>query len=47
MGAPLLETPFVHVARFVAAGRCLACTFELAALTAGDGAGDSGNVVEC
>jgi hypothetical protein len=48
IGAPLVGTPFVHVARLAAAGRFL---FAGAASTefecAGEGLGDSGRVVVC
>jgi hypothetical protein len=47
MGAPLEGTPFVHVARLVAAGRCLVAALWLAEVAAGDGAGDRGCIVEC
>jgi hypothetical protein len=47
IGAPLVGTPFVHVARLVAAGRCLVDPLALPEFAAGDGAGDKGCVVEC
>jgi hypothetical protein len=47
IGAPLEGTPFVHVARLVAAGRCLVGPLTFAELAAGDGAGDKGCTVVC
>jgi hypothetical protein len=47
IGAPFWVTPLVHVARLVAAGRCLGGTLGAAELAAGDGAGDRGCVVVC
>jgi len=48
MGAPLLEAPFVHVARLVAAGRCFVDPLTSPELAwAGDGRGDNGCCVVC
>jgi hypothetical protein len=47
IGAPLGGTPFVHVARLVAAGRCLVGPLTFAELAAGEGAGDKGCTVVC
>jgi hypothetical protein len=47
IGAPLEGVPFVHVARFVAAGRCLVGPLTVTVLVAGDGPGEIGRVVEC
>lgn len=49
IGAPFEGVPFVHVARLVAAGRCLVAPLALTGfeLAAGEGAGESGCVVVC
>lgn len=48
IGAALEGTPFVHVARLVAVGRCLVDTVTSPGFAcAGDGRGDSGRVVVC
>jgi hypothetical protein len=48
IGAPLVEVPLVHVARLVAAGRCLVDALTSPEFAcAGDGRGDIGCAVVC